>query len=240
MVRLVFRPYTQVRRSICTSEPLRASTRVSSGFTLLRHSSPSFGSQQIRSHSKPATAWLLARPAMCPGFPPGSRIHEIALTSPVPNTWVFQAEPKPRHNPSDLRISCTPWSVFQDGSQSNDSSPVTLAQNLDTTPRDTTSRAVPHPTPQTSLRRENGTQLQEAEQPQWRPDLPQGETAPTNHGRTAIQHTWKTTETTAQGYTWPREPEDNHKAYLPHTDQQATDSSRLTVQLRLRLHQRRG
>ena len=30
MVRLVFRPYTQVRRSICTSEPLRASTRVSS------------------------------------------------------------------------------------------------------------------------------------------------------------------------------------------------------------------
>ena len=29
MVRLVFRPYTQVRRSICTSEPLRASTRVS-------------------------------------------------------------------------------------------------------------------------------------------------------------------------------------------------------------------
>lgn len=46
MVRLVFRPYTQIRRSICTSEPLRASTRVSSGFTLSRYSSPSFGSQQ--------------------------------------------------------------------------------------------------------------------------------------------------------------------------------------------------
>src|ERR1700712_5346504 len=45
MVRLVFRPYTQIRRSICTSESLRASTRVSSGFTLFRHSSPSFGSQ---------------------------------------------------------------------------------------------------------------------------------------------------------------------------------------------------
>ncbi|KAJ5807219.1 hypothetical protein N7447_011231, partial [Penicillium robsamsonii] len=29
MVRLVFRPYTQIRRSICTSELLRASTRVS-------------------------------------------------------------------------------------------------------------------------------------------------------------------------------------------------------------------
>jgi len=46
MVRLVFRPYTQIRRSICTSEPLRASTRVSSGFALFRHSSPSFGSHQ--------------------------------------------------------------------------------------------------------------------------------------------------------------------------------------------------
>ena len=51
MVRLVFRPYTQVRRSICTSESLRASTRVSPGFALLRHSSPSFGSQHICSHS---------------------------------------------------------------------------------------------------------------------------------------------------------------------------------------------
>jgi hypothetical protein len=51
MVRLVFRPYTQVRKAICTSAHLRASTRVSSGFTLLRHSSPSFGSQQVCSHS---------------------------------------------------------------------------------------------------------------------------------------------------------------------------------------------
>jgi hypothetical protein len=48
MVRLVFRPYTQVRRSICTSESLRASTRVSPGFALLGHSSPSFGSQRAR------------------------------------------------------------------------------------------------------------------------------------------------------------------------------------------------
>ena len=51
MVRLVFRPYTQVKRTICTSVSLRASTRVSPGFTLLRHSSPSFGSQQICSYS---------------------------------------------------------------------------------------------------------------------------------------------------------------------------------------------
>ena len=51
MVRLVFRPYTQIRRTICTSVSLRASTRVSPGFALLRHSSPSFGSQQVCSHS---------------------------------------------------------------------------------------------------------------------------------------------------------------------------------------------
>ena len=51
MVRLVFRPYTQIRRTICTSVTLRASTRVSPGFTLFRHRSPSFGSQQICSYS---------------------------------------------------------------------------------------------------------------------------------------------------------------------------------------------
>jgi hypothetical protein len=54
MVRLVFRPYTQIRRSICTSESLRASTRVSSGFALFRHSSPSFGSQHARSTADPS------------------------------------------------------------------------------------------------------------------------------------------------------------------------------------------
>ena len=51
MVRLVFRPYTQIRRTICTSVSLRASTRVSPGFALFRHSSPSFGSQQVCSYS---------------------------------------------------------------------------------------------------------------------------------------------------------------------------------------------
>ncbi|CAL8989428.1 unnamed protein product [Prunus brigantina] len=50
----LFRPYTQVRRTICTSVSLRASTRVSSGFAPLRHSSPSFGSRQACSHSNPS------------------------------------------------------------------------------------------------------------------------------------------------------------------------------------------
>ena len=49
MVRLVFRPYTQLRRSICTSESLRSSIRVSPDFDLARHSSPSFGSQRVHS-----------------------------------------------------------------------------------------------------------------------------------------------------------------------------------------------
>ena len=45
MVRLVFRPYTHVRRTICTSVSLRTSTKISPGFILHKHSSPSFGSQ---------------------------------------------------------------------------------------------------------------------------------------------------------------------------------------------------
>jgi len=40
MVRLVFCPCTQLWSTICTSELLRTSTRVSSGFVLLGHRSP--------------------------------------------------------------------------------------------------------------------------------------------------------------------------------------------------------
>ncbi len=59
MVRLVFRPFTQVRRSICTLESRRTSTRVSPGFALLRQSSPSFGSRHVCSHSNlsPEGSW---------------------------------------------------------------------------------------------------------------------------------------------------------------------------------------
>ena len=51
MVRLVFRPYTQIWRTICTSVSLWASIRVSPEFTLHKHSSPSFGSYQMCSGS---------------------------------------------------------------------------------------------------------------------------------------------------------------------------------------------
>ena len=65
MVRLVFRPYTQVWRSICTSESLRTSIRVSPDFALLKHSSPSFGYQRVRSCSASQTT-LLRRAGSAP------------------------------------------------------------------------------------------------------------------------------------------------------------------------------
>jgi hypothetical protein len=86
MVRLVFRPYTQIWRSICTSEPLRASTRVSSGFTLFRHSSPSFGSQQLCSYSNPSENIRIGR--WC--TPKGPHLRSLSLRVRVlhPNTRI--------------------------------------------------------------------------------------------------------------------------------------------------------
>jgi hypothetical protein len=92
MVRLVFRPYTQVRKAICTSAHLRASTRVSSGFALLRHSSPSFGSQRVCSYSNLSQKlmvgrWCRHRPSHQSGylrlwvFHPPTRIH-VRLLGP--------------------------------------------------------------------------------------------------------------------------------------------------------------
>ncbi|GAA6088118.1 translation initiation factor IF-2-like [Tachysurus ichikawai] len=69
----------KVGRPICTSGPLRASTRVSSGFALPGHSSPSFGYHRARSCStSPAVRRRRAGGAprggfACPrvfGFPP--------------------------------------------------------------------------------------------------------------------------------------------------------------------------
>src|ERR1700710_1140752 len=85
MVRLVFRPSTQIWRSICTSEPLRSSTRVSSGFTLFRHSSPSFGSQQICSYSDLSKK---SRPVDgAPKIPPFSLSFRIRVCHP--NTRIY-------------------------------------------------------------------------------------------------------------------------------------------------------
>ncbi len=82
MVRLVFRPYTKVWRSICTSESLRTSTRVSSGFVLPRHSSPSFGSQRVRSHSAPPT-WRHGRAVGAPRLLTKARIPTKSAARPT-------------------------------------------------------------------------------------------------------------------------------------------------------------
>jgi hypothetical protein len=86
MVRLVFRPYTQIWRSICTSESLRASTRVSPGFTLFRHSSPSFGSQHVCSHSDRSPEGL--RPADCANIQPLSLSLRTGVWHPCTRTYV--------------------------------------------------------------------------------------------------------------------------------------------------------
>ena len=98
MVRLVFRPYTQVRRTICTSVSLRASTRVSSGFAPLRHSSPSFGSRQACSHSNPSQKIKVGRRCNPPGDPANQLPCALRVYWPV-----------------DSHTCQTPWSVFQDG-----------------------------------------------------------------------------------------------------------------------------
>ena len=101
MVRLVFRPYTQIRRTICTSVSLRASTRVSPGFTLFRHRSPSFGSQQICSYSNLSQA-------------NDRSIVPLAVpTSAAETTFTFITHQG--FTPKYSHICQTPWSVFQDG-----------------------------------------------------------------------------------------------------------------------------
>jgi|AACY02.10.fsa_nt_gi hypothetical protein len=116
MVRLVFRPYTQVRRTICTSVSLRASTRVSSGFTLLRHSSPSFGSRQAC-----YTQTLHRR----------SRSAGVG----APFTFIPHAGLPPEYS----HTCQTPWSVFLDGSEA----PIPSAGTPAAAPRGARQR--PHP-----------------------------------------------------------------------------------------------
>ncbi|CAN6473270.1 unnamed protein product [Victoria cruziana] len=80
------------------SVSLRASTRVSSGFTSLRHSSPSFGSRQACSHSNPSQKIKVGR--QC------NPQRDPATQFPC----AFQVS-----TPVDSHTCQTPWSVFQDG-----------------------------------------------------------------------------------------------------------------------------
>ncbi|KAK7383593.1 hypothetical protein VNO78_29273 [Psophocarpus tetragonolobus] len=75
-------------RTICTSVSLRASTRVSSGFTPLRHSSPSFGSRQVCSHSNPSQKIGVGRRCTHGGIPPISFLAPYGFTHPLTRTHV--------------------------------------------------------------------------------------------------------------------------------------------------------
>ena len=119
MVRLVFRPYTQIRRTICTSVSLRASTRVSPGFTLFRHRSPSFGSQQICSYSNLSQV-MIGRQCLPCGIP----------TSAAEATFTFITHQG--FSPKYLHRCQTPWSVFQDGSMKTISYKIVMAHRITT------------------------------------------------------------------------------------------------------------
>ncbi|CAN6907189.1 unnamed protein product, partial [Brassica oleracea] len=125
MVRLVFRTYTQVRQTICTSVSLRASTRVSFGFAPLRHSSPSFGSRQACSHSNPSQKIKVGRLCTLHHLSgPDRHAHTRTLLRRSRSVGCAPVRDPANQLPYALRVyspidsnTCqTPWSVFQDGS----------------------------------------------------------------------------------------------------------------------------
>ncbi|KAK7384759.1 hypothetical protein VNO78_30460 [Psophocarpus tetragonolobus] len=73
---------------ICTSVSLRASTRVSSGFAPLKHSSPYFGSRQVCSHSNPSQKIGVGRRCTHGRIPPISFLPPYGFTRPLTRTHV--------------------------------------------------------------------------------------------------------------------------------------------------------
>ncbi|KAI9528590.1 hypothetical protein NQZ68_018770 [Dissostichus eleginoides] len=86
MVRLVFRPYTQVGRPICTSGPLRASTRVSSGFALPRHIHHLSG-PIARAHAPPPRIVTPRRDSDLEAFSHNPTDGSFAPLAPQPSTY---------------------------------------------------------------------------------------------------------------------------------------------------------
>ena len=116
MVRLVFRPYAQVGRSICTSETLRASTGFSPGFALPERSSPSFGSRHRRSVSVPPREHGAGRDRATRGRGELSPRRRHAVARGRSENDLAFTPPSGLVAPDDSRRRQTPWSVFQDGS----------------------------------------------------------------------------------------------------------------------------
>jgi hypothetical protein len=107
-VRLVFRPYAHIVGSICTSEPLCASTRVSAGFTPCRHRSLSFGSQR-------ACSCLSARHVGCASrfctLPLARAVHSLVRVSrrdACPKMTAARLRFRPTHPEGLRRVSASP------------------------------------------------------------------------------------------------------------------------------------
>ena len=118
-----------MRRSICTSEPRRASTRVSSGFTLFEHSSPSFGSHRTRSDRNGAESATVRRrcaaerPAVLVSFTfveplcrdlPRTRAH-ARLLGPCFKTGPMRPDPSASPSPRRGRSAAHPRRVGASG-----------------------------------------------------------------------------------------------------------------------------
>ncbi|THU42884.1 hypothetical protein C4D60_Mb00t00760 [Musa balbisiana] len=99
MVRLVFRPIPKSDERFARQYRFGPSTRVSSGFASLRHSSPSFGSRHACSNSNPSQKIRSAAVQPLEGSRPSASLCLPGFRHPSTRTHV--------------RL---PWSVFQDGS----------------------------------------------------------------------------------------------------------------------------
>ena len=126
MVRWVFRPYTQVRRQRFARQfrTTQASTKFSPGFTMSENSSPSFGSQLICSaglishvralHDTHAYGQISPHIRNQPMLHP--RINKLRIA--CNNCFRFAVCNAHMNIRYDSQSSWTPWSVFQDGSDS--------------------------------------------------------------------------------------------------------------------------
>jgi len=105
IVRLVFRPYTHIWQTICTSVLLRTSSRVSPAFILHKYSSPSFGSQHID------YKWHPSKRLTFDAFGYASHSWRNNFLSFI-FTFIVNIG---FESPLFLPTCYTPWSVFQDG-----------------------------------------------------------------------------------------------------------------------------
>ena len=119
MVRWVFRPYTRIRRLRFARQYLttQASTKISPGFTMPEHSSPSFGSQHQLLYCSTFSVCILIR-CQTSIYHVGQRCNAHLRRIPPFKLLSLRRVHFLIRECYDLHLSWTPWSVFQDGSNS--------------------------------------------------------------------------------------------------------------------------